>query len=169
MKTFIIISISFVLVLFPCILVLFQLPKKVLSGFALAQTTSEINLQHVELKKGQSAPYDGHLLSVDAIAKLLTEHKAEIDKLKLEIEKLKKSNELTLQAAKTEKTIVEKACEEHLLNRDKSCELEKNLLNKAIDRATEQCSRKWYESSWLPFLGGVIVCGGAVVAGASLN
>lgn len=105
----------------------------------------------------------------DAVAKLIADYKAKVKDLEAQLDSQKKLYEMKLKAEVEASSIKEKAALEKVSAASRACELEKSLLSKAVDRTAQQCSRKWYESPWLPFAGGVILCGGAVAAGAALK
>jgi hypothetical protein len=109
------------------------------------------------------------LLTNDAVAKLIADYKAKVKDLEAQLDAQKKLYEMKLKAEVDASDIKEKAALEKVLATTKSCSLEKELLVKAVDRTSLQCQRKWYESPWLPFVGGVLLCGGGVAAGAALK
>lgn len=114
--------------------------------------------QRVRLKKGQPAPFDGQLLSSEAAAKLVADRKALAKLHKAKLEKLKNEYEAKITALKLEKSLIQDACK-----------TKTQILNGAVERTAKACEKKWYQSSWIPFIGGVAACGGAVALGASLK
>lgn len=139
------------------------------SASADEKTQPTLDVRQVELKQGDKAPFAGRLLTHDAVAKLIADYKAKIAELEAQLNNHKKLYEMKLKAEVEASNIKEKASLEKVASVNRSCSLEKDLLNKAVDRTAQQCSRKWYESPWLPFVGGVLLCGGGVAAGAALK
>jgi len=133
------------------------------------ETTSVLDVRQVELKQGDKAPFSGRLLTNDAVAKLLADYRAKITDLEAQVDLQKKLYEMKLKAEVEASGIKEKAALDKVIATSRLCNLEKDLLVKAVDRTVQQCQRKWYESPWLPFVGGVLLCGGGVAAGAALR
>ena len=136
--------------------------------------SAETNLgksDRVALREGQSfkAPKEGHFLSKEALAKLVAEYKAKIKLLEEKVANQKKQHETEKKANERAREIERSACVAQLENSEKNCSLQKMILEKSVDRNAKLAERKWYESPWVPFLGGVAVCAGSVITGASLK
>lgn len=116
-------------------------------------------LERKSLKKGQIAPFDGQLLSHAYVATLLSSHKADLEKLKLEIEFLKKKNTADVKTAgdvcqtklDAEKKLV-KLCES-------TSSAKQFVYEAAVTRTSKECERKWYESPYFNFALGAVVFG----------
>lgn len=139
------------------------------SALADETTPPPLDIRRVELKQGDKAPFAGQLLTNDAVAKLVSDYKAKLADLQAQLDLQKKLYEAKLKAEVDASSIKEKAALARVAASDKSCSLEKELLTRAVDRTSQQCTRKWYESPWIPFVGGVLLCGGGVAAGAALK
>lgn len=105
------------------------------------------------------ALFDGQLLSHAYVATLLASQKAEVEKLKLEINFLKKKNTADAKTAgdvcqtklDAEKKLV-KLCED-------TSSAKQFVYETAITRTSKECSRKWYESPYFNFALGAVVFG----------
>jgi hypothetical protein len=128
-------------------------------AYGQPKSTEVIEVIRVSLKKGQVAPFDGQLLSNAAAAKLITDHKAQIDKLNLQISYLQKANS---DMVDTQKKVCDTEKESGLLKLkscEDTCESQKVVYQKALDRASMQCEKKWYENPYFNFALGAIVFG----------
>jgi len=125
----------------------------------------------VSLKKGEkfTAPKEGQFLSKEALAKLLSDYKAKIATLEAQLENEKKVCTEKLSSYNKSFEIERTAHKKALENCSQTCELQKSILEKSVSRNAKLAERRWYESPWLPFVGGVLVCGGSVAAGAALK
>jgi len=111
----------------------------------------EKNNDRVEIKKGEKAPFDGILISKDALALILVQNNKDIKSLKIQIEDLE-------QKSKFEKELCEARCEIKLDSEQRktgNCEVarakENQICEKALDRANKT---PWYKSPTLmTFLG----------------
>jgi len=126
-----------------------------ISFSALAQESPT----RIELKKGDKAPFDGQLLSHVAVAKLISDHNAEIKMLKARIEYLEKVQATNIDTQK-------KLCDAKLdaeASKKRACEeslsAQKSVYSGAVERVSKTCERKWYESPYLHFTLGSVVFG----------
>jgi len=125
----------------------------------------------ISLKQGQkfTAPKEGQFVSKEAMAKILSDYKAKIATLEAKLENEKQVCKEKLKASDRSFDIERNAHEKALENCSQTCELQKSILEKSVSRNAKLAERRWYESPWLPFVGGVLVCGGSVAAGASIK
>lgn len=142
-----------------------------LIGFSGSTSAELTKSDRITLKQGQSfkAPKAGQFLSSQALAKLLTDHNAKVSTLELRIENLQKKHALELKADTDRKEIDLESCMVQVQALTENCELQKSILNESINRNSQLAERKWYESGWFPFVGGVALCATGVAVGASLN
>jgi len=125
----------------------------------------------VSLKKGQSfkAPKEGQFLSKEAMAKLISDYNAKIKTLEEKLKNQDSQAKAKLDAEKQRRAADKEACDKNLGDQKQTCELQKSILTKAVDRTSEACERKFWEKPIYPFIGGLLVCGGGIAAGAVLK
>jgi hypothetical protein len=103
-------------------------------------------------------------LSDEAVAKLLSDHKAEVANLRAEIEFLKQK----AQAERATATLQNKAMLEAESTKIKLCEdtrvAEKLVYTKAIDRIGKQSEHTWWQSPYLHLVLGIILGAGSSIA-----
>lgn len=127
------------------------------------------DIRQQPIAKGQRAPFEGVVITRDAMAKLITDFKAEIKAKDALIDKLQKDTDAKLASAEQRCELNKTYLREKLARTSKQCDLEKSILMTAVDRNAKAAERKWYESPWIPFIGGMAVCAGSVAAGISLD
>ncbi|MCJ7760043.1 hypothetical protein MUP59_02745 [Candidatus Bathyarchaeota archaeon] len=142
---------------------------KYLEFQALAQTTridDKIDVRATDVTIGDRVPFSGKLLTIDALAKLISYYKTAIAKLEADLIYQQKVCDAKLSAKIDTCTIESSACKKLVNNCQQVCDAEKKVYTVAIERASKTCERKWYESPWIPLVGGVIICGSSVAVGS---
>lgn len=130
----------------------------------IASSTAYSNpTDRVRLKKGERAPFSGTLLSDQALARVISELKSQVELAKLEMERQKRLAEANLQAEKKVFEGEKKMLEAKIGYIKAGHEKELKILQAQLARAT---SRRWYQSPYLNLAIGAIV-GGGICAGAA--
>ena len=113
----------------------------------------------VTLKKGETEPFEGTLLSPEAAAKIIVESDYSIQKCKIDYEK-----KLALQKAQDDLTFKNKAAELS------ACHLRQTEMTKIYEQQIDYLEKRavapeWHKPAW--FVGGVLT-GVALVYGSSV-
>lgn len=134
-----------------------------------AQTTridDKVDVRSTDVIVGDRVPFSGKLLTIDALAKLISYYKAAIAKLESDLVYQQKICDVKLNAKVDACTIESSACKKLIDNCQQVCTMEKKVYSTALERTGKNCERKWYESQWIGLTAGVILCGGSVAVGS---
>jgi hypothetical protein len=117
-------------------------------------------VKRIRLDAGQKAPFAGVLLSNAAEAKLITDRKAEVNRLKLRIQLLEDRQKELVDNERTLCTVKLETASKKLKLIEDTCKTKEKILHGAVDRTAKSCDRSWYESPYFNFAMGAIVFGG---------
>lgn len=118
------------------------------------------------MKKGQSAPFAGNLLTDAALAKLIAELKAKAKQAVAQTQRCEKERT-------AEKTAADAVCKARVAEwqaKHKACESNSKTRSMIFTTALKKANTSpWYKSPVLSFVLGAVVSGGVCVAGATLG
>lgn len=127
----------------------------------LLSQSRPVPIQRAKVKKGDRAPFAGHLLTPAALAKIITDYEKQIADLKLELAREQRERKVESDSAKV-------TCKAQVEGKQAQLEAFKGGADRerAIwKQALEDRSRPdpWYRSPYLHFIIGSVVAGGICV------
>jgi hypothetical protein len=108
-------------------------------------------------------------MSKPALAKLLSDHKAELAKLKAQLEKQKREHKTKMDTERLACVAKVGAVDGKLQICKDTNKVSRSIYDSAMKRTVKSCQRSWYEHPLIVFGAGVAVCGASVGIGSAVR
>jgi len=128
---------------------------------------AQTSIRQVTLKKGQAAPFAGRLLTVAALAKIITDYDRKLKTSQLLLEKAQRD----LKAEQKANAAVCQAQVAVQVAKVQACTSDRSRQKVIYERAIKKCDAAvpWYRSPMLSFVIGNVVAGGICATSAVLG